>query len=142
MGGEAELMLVQINVMADESDKFAANSFYRWLLRDRELNRSGAVSLADESRPGEMGSLDVINVLLTQGTGLLSLALSYATWRDSRPKPPSVKITVGVRSVVLSGEPPEVFKSKVQTLLEDETPADEQRRSQHISAQDKGTTGS
>lgn len=110
---------VQIDILAERHDTLAVNSLYRWLLRDRDLSRCGAVSLGGEAAPGEMGLPDVINVVLTQTTGLLTLALSYLSWRDSRSKAPPVRITVGVQSVILSDESPDDAEREVAALLPD-----------------------
>jgi Effector Associated Constant Component 1 len=67
---------------------------YQWLADDPELRLSG-IELTREERDdaGTMGlSLDAINVLLSNSISLGGLILSYRAWRDSRSKPPKIRI--------------------------------------------------
>jgi hypothetical protein len=87
---------VQVRVgLAGGGDPAAITSLFRWLARDPEVRRHAEVSLDSGGSAGEMGALDVINIVPTQGVGLLGLALAYAAWRDSRAKAPPMTISIG-----------------------------------------------
>ena len=111
-------MLIQVGVV-DERDATAISSFFRWLTRDREMRRHAEVSLAHAGSAGEMGALDLINVVLTQSVGLLSLAVAYAAWRDSRVKAPQIAVTVGGTTIVLADESAASMQWKLRALLDD-----------------------
>jgi Effector Associated Constant Component 1 len=113
-------VLIQVGVV--EGDAAAIGSFFRWLTRDREMRRHAEVSLADAGSAGEMGALDLINVVLTQSVGLLSLAVAYAGWRDSRVKAPQITVTVGGTTIVLADESAASMQRKLQALLDDPGP--------------------
>jgi hypothetical protein len=108
---------VSIDIPADDADQLMLNSFYRWLSRDQDVRRYASVSLAPSGSAGEMGGLDTINILLTQGISLLNLAIAFAAWRDSRAKSSTIRVTVGDLSVTLSDESPEMAQSRIQVLL-------------------------
>jgi hypothetical protein len=73
-----------------DSDDQALNQLYWWLRDDDVVARSAEVSLGPAVQPGQMGSLDVVDVVLTNVTSLLSLVLAYASWRQSKAVPTSV----------------------------------------------------
>lgn len=93
-------MLVQIETRDGDPD--GTHSLFRWLSRDPGTRGSARVTLAGGRAEGYMGALDVINVFLTQATGLASLAVAIASWRDSRSGPAPLRITVGERAVEIS----------------------------------------
>jgi hypothetical protein len=95
-------MQLQITVRGDDS--LATMSLFRWLVRDPDSRRDVAVSLDADAPEGSMGSLDVINAILTQATSIASLAVAIASWRDSRSKPASIKLMIGKRSLNVEGD--------------------------------------
>jgi Effector Associated Constant Component 1 len=96
-------MLVEIGFASDGNPE-ELSSLFRWLARDVELGRAARVLLVPAGAPGgEMGALDVINVVLSQATGLASLAVAYEGWRDSRKRSSPVTMTANDVIVVLTG---------------------------------------
>jgi hypothetical protein len=109
---------VQVGLDGD-SDPAAVSSLYRWLVRDPEMKQHAEVSLASGGAAGDMGALDVINIALTQAISLLSLAVAYAAWRDSRSKAPPITITIeGGASATLGRDSEENARLKLAALLE------------------------
>ena len=98
---------VDIEVIAVD-DSGASASLFRWLKRDPDARRTVSASLSGEAPAGSMGSVEVINAVLSQATSLATLAVAIASWRDSRAGRPSIKATVGARSVALEGDPSEI----------------------------------
>jgi hypothetical protein len=79
--------------LGGDPDGEALTSLYRWLDRDRDVT----VSLVPAAElPGDMGGgFEVIAAVLSNGIALGSLIVAYLSWRDSRPKPPPVRIEYG-----------------------------------------------
>jgi hypothetical protein len=123
-------MLVEIGVAGD-GDPAVVTSLYRWLERDPGIREDAEVSLPSGGSAEEMGSLDVINVVLTQGISLLSLAVAYAGWRGSRPKAPPITVAIGEVRVTLSDETVEKAQLKLQTLLGTAPPGSNTGDSKH-----------
>ncbi|MEU9314099.1 hypothetical protein [Streptomyces sp. NPDC048256] len=63
----------------------------------QRLDGTGAVRQA----PRHMGTVEVIDTFLGQGSSALNLAMSYAAWRAARPAAPPITITV-----TATGRPP------------------------------------
>jgi hypothetical protein len=116
-GDEEICVHAWIEVTSDDGDQLAVNSLFRWLLRDRDARRDASFSLETRGPVGEMGALEVINVLLAEGTGFLNLAVAIAAWRESRQKPAAVTVIVNDRSVTLAGEAAEDTQHKLQVLV-------------------------
>ncbi len=108
-------MHLKISVASGEGT-LAVTSLFRWLTRDPDARLQVTVSMAADAADGSMGSLDVINVVLSQATGIASLAVAIASWRQSRDDITSVKAIVGQRSVSLEGNPVEVARA-ISSLL-------------------------
>jgi hypothetical protein len=108
---------VQLRIeVSSDAGNLAVSSLYRWLLRDPDARRDATVSLDADASDGAMGSLDIINVVLTQATSIASLAVAIASWRDSRSKPASIKITVCEQTVSLKGDSAKMTDSISQLL--------------------------
>ncbi|MGK8506055.1 effector-associated constant component EACC1 [Nocardia asiatica] len=71
----------------------SASSLYRWLAADPDVSRNATIALGDDKEPGGMGgTLEVVNVVLGNAISLSSLLVAIASWRNSRPQPPSVTV--------------------------------------------------
>jgi Effector Associated Constant Component 1 len=116
---------VSIDVVVDGGDPSAVNSLFRWLQRDRALRRGSSVSLSAQGPPGEMGALEAVNVIVTQGTALANLALAFAAWRDSRAKPVPISVTVNAQTIILGAEDPDDMEREIRSLLATEAANDE-----------------
>jgi hypothetical protein len=66
-----------------DADARALSSMYRWLRQDPDLCRELDVELVSDPRPGQMGAVDVLSVVLTQLTGIGGLAVAVAGCRSS-----------------------------------------------------------
>ena len=102
----------------DNEDPATAASLYRWLRDDPDSRRDLDVALDSEPRPGQMGAFDVITALVTESTGIGSLAVAFAAWRDSRRRPPTVKVSLGADAVVLSADSVEQLTAALTELAE------------------------
>ncbi|GGM66658.1 hypothetical protein GCM10011608_59970 [Micromonospora sonchi] len=83
-----------------------------WLLDDDDVVRSAEVSIRPSGQPGQMGGLEVIDVVISNAVGLASLAIAYASWRNSRRQHLSVTFTRddGLEVTVRSGSPADIQK--------------------------------
>ena len=69
-----------------------ADALFHWLRADAELARCAVIE-SGPAHPGQMGALEIINVVLSQATALSGLAVAVSTWRRTRPTSPAVTIT-------------------------------------------------
>jgi hypothetical protein len=80
-------------------------SLYNWLRSDPDV-RPVRVGL-DSGRPhGSMGALDVINVTLDHITAISAVLIAFASWRQSRPRPPDVTIRINGTTVQVPRDMP------------------------------------
>jgi hypothetical protein len=115
---------VQMAITGDDSE--ALLSLHEWLMNDVDVVRSAAVGLRSMPKPGDMGAVEIISVVLSTSIGLASFAVSFATWRRTRSEP---RITVQTRDVYLtfsieSGEEARQIVETFSEMLEEGTPED------------------
>ncbi|MEU9542779.1 effector-associated constant component EACC1 [Streptomyces mirabilis] len=108
-----------MRVMADDVTQ-EVMSLYRWLCDDEEATRNATVSLAEDTRPGELGlSIEEIEFLISSGFNAGSLLLAIANWRSSRQHASPVRIELGRpgRTIVTVAEDtPEAIERAVRIL--------------------------
>jgi hypothetical protein len=75
-----------VRVLIASKDSGDINSLYDWLRADRDLVRSAEITSEGTYDQTSMGALEVVSIILTEMTGLGSLAVSFATWWQSRSK--------------------------------------------------------
>ncbi|WP_406279627.1 hypothetical protein [Embleya sp. NBC_00896] len=120
-------MLVQVSVVGDEGIEVAA--LQRWLAMDPDVRGGAAMSYAEDGTTGAMGAtLDVVNVVLSNGIGLSGLLVAIAGWRRSRapiagPGGPDIVVRRGDVEVVLSGASEADISRAVRALEEPGDPA-------------------
>ncbi|MFC4021460.1 hypothetical protein ACFOW4_26455 [Micromonospora sp. GCM10011542] len=73
-------------------DAAASGELFDWLRADASLIREAEVR-PGPAEPGNLGALEIIDVVLGQATAISSLALAVETWRRSRPHRESLTIT-------------------------------------------------
>lgn len=102
-------MEITITFGADPGD---APSLRRWLMAERRLRGHAVVSATPAVQvPGQMGgALDVVNVVLSNSIALGSLITSVAAWRNSRPRPPQIRLERGGSVVTLYDSSPELVE--------------------------------
>ncbi|NUR61405.1 MAG: hypothetical protein HOV87_22495 [Catenulispora sp.] len=100
---------------SDEASASALTSLYRWLREDETVTGEVKIALGEETRPEAMGAVEVVTALLTQLTATGSLAVSFLTWRDSRPAAPRVRIRNGKASI--DGNDAEITPERLAAAL-------------------------
>jgi predicted dehydrogenase len=116
---------VEVVIRVDDLQGPQAHSLYRWLTVDPQVVPDTTVSLAPEPAPpgaGEMGALEVVNVVLGNGVALGSLVVAVCSWRESRSRPPTVRIERDDVSVVIEDASPETVRRVIEALTDDGTP--------------------
>jgi hypothetical protein len=82
------------------------------------------VALDDaEAGPEQMGAADVLSVVMTQLTGIGSLAVAFAAWRDSRAQTPVVKFTLGGAAIECGAESVEQLTAALAALADQQAAA-------------------
>ncbi|WP_439677597.1 effector-associated constant component EACC1 [Embleya sp. MST-111070] len=113
-------MLVQVRVVGDEGIEVAA--LQRWLAMDPDLRGGAVTSYAEDDTTDTMGAtLDVVNVVLSNGIGLSGLLVAIAGWRRSRAPitgagGPDIVVRRGDVEVVLSGATEDDIARAVRAL--------------------------
>jgi Effector Associated Constant Component 1 len=85
-------MDLRITIAGHDQQIRQIGDLYRWLIADSDVAAAADISLVSQASPsGHMGAVtDAINLVLTQAESLASVALAYATWRQSRHDAPPV----------------------------------------------------
>ena len=104
--------------MLEAGDNLALNSLFRWLARDSDLRRCVQLSLGSAAFEDTMGSFDIINAVLAQTVSIASLAVSIASWRDSRAEHPSIRVSVDGQSVTILYDTVKEITGKLHSLCE------------------------
>lgn len=86
----------------DEASTRALTSLYRWFREDLSAGADTKVELEAGTEPGHMGAADVLCMALTQLTSIGSLAVAFATWRESRSSAPPLRIRLGDATLELT----------------------------------------
>lgn len=107
-------MKVQIAI-ASAGDSLAIMSLYRWIASSQDI----CVSLEPVAVTDTMGSLDVINAILTQATSTATLAVTIASWLGSRREAPPIRITAGERVVIINSKSSDTVNAIIQMLEEE-----------------------
>ncbi|MEV6671398.1 hypothetical protein [Streptomyces sp. NPDC051162] len=109
-------MRIRINATTDDERRAVAD-LYEWLRQDPEVRRGATVERVRPWRSGgAMGTVEIINVIVSQGFTALNLALSYASWRTARPAAPPIVINVAGRSIVAQDSSDETVRRLVEAL--------------------------
>jgi hypothetical protein len=109
-------MEIEISVVGDPGE-LEVQSLYGWLRRDADFRRDAEVRLGSGGRRGDMGALDVINVLVPDGISLANLALAYVAWRGSRSHDSQIKVVVNGATVTVGNESAEQVSRELDSLL-------------------------
>ncbi|HEY0640253.1 MAG TPA: hypothetical protein VGD67_21700 [Pseudonocardiaceae bacterium] len=109
-------MNVTITVTGDGQ---SLDQLYGWLRKDTDVARSGKLSARSTGTSGEMGALDVIDVVLSNTTGIAALAVGYATWRRSSSGRPRTTFTSGRTSVTVEGGSDDDIRRIIDTLSDE-----------------------
>ncbi|MFF0161658.1 hypothetical protein ACFYRY_29565 [Streptomyces sp. NPDC005263] len=78
-------MRVQVRVAADDGGE-TLTDLYRWFREDGDLRDHAEVRIRTPRQTGgQLGVVEIIDVILSNAIGGGGLALSYAAWRRARP---------------------------------------------------------
>lgn len=107
-----------------ETTARALTSLYRWLREDPTVDGDTRVRLmAADAEPEHLGSADVVCAALSQLSSIGSLAVSFATWRDSRAAAPPVRIHLGAGTVEYTEASAEELTAALHALAARSSPA-------------------
>ncbi len=100
-----------------EATARALTSLYRWLREDPTVDGDTRVRLlAADAQPGRMGAADALCAALSQLSAIGSLAVSFATWRDSRAVAPPVRIRFGAGAIEFADTTAEELAAALHAL--------------------------
>ncbi|MEV8318396.1 hypothetical protein AB0Q95_29975 [Streptomyces sp. NPDC059900] len=109
---------MELTLRVDEVVGGESEALFRWLHQEEELRGQARVTARAADIPGAMGgTLDVVDVVLSNVIALTSLLATLLAWRSSRPSPaPAVQLEVNGVSVVVNTDDPEIVRSLIETL--------------------------
>ncbi|OQR63100.1 hypothetical protein B6E66_15800 [Streptomyces maremycinicus] len=99
--------------------QFVVDELHEWLIGDTDLRRTARISRSSRGATGTMGVTDVVEVVIGQGIAALNLALAYATWRSTRPRPPGIVVTLPGGTLTVTDDSPEALE-RILAALRDE----------------------
>lgn len=108
--------MLNLRIEPVDDDPGVTSSLYRWLRDDMAAGPDGEIALESVTGPGQMGAADVITAVLTQLTGVGSLAIAFSAWRGSRSRPPAVRFTLEGDSIELDADSAEVLTAALTAL--------------------------
>lgn len=85
-------MLVEI-LISTAGDKHELEDFYHWLRQDVGIVRAGTVTASAPATTGAMGAFETVSMILSNASGLASLAISYSSWLRARKNPSPLTFT-------------------------------------------------
>lgn len=96
---------MEVVITADD-DTTALHSLYQWLSEDPDLVQAADVSMGSTPGTGQMGALDILNVVLPSAMSLATLVSTYVMWRKGRQETAEVTFSVdGVTTTVRNASP-------------------------------------
>ncbi|MFB7214679.1 hypothetical protein [Streptomyces sp. NPDC056255] len=102
---------------AEQDDGGATSDLCTWLRQDSDVRQYASINLTPSAgHPGAMGAVEIINLVVGQGLTALNLALSYASWRMTRPTAPPITFTVGDTSITVSDGSEQSLRRIVELL--------------------------
>jgi hypothetical protein len=102
--------------ISSEKDPYELTQLYHWLRQDAQLVREAEIGMASPGGTGQMGVFDVVTVVLTQFTGLASLAVAFAGWRQSRRQVCELTVRRGDVVVTINDQSPEEVQRLIASL--------------------------
>lgn len=132
-------MHIRVETTADEGQE-ALSDLHTWLRLDADVRRHATMELVPYGKPsGTMGTVEVIDMFLSQGFSALNLAMSYAAWRAARPAAPPITITVTATGLPLTVD--DASQETIRRIVEALRAASESDRTDGPPAQDGDEAG-
>jgi hypothetical protein len=113
--------IVELKILIDSPEaEQDLLSLYQWLSRDPTLRRTAEITIADAANQTGVMGLDAasLNAIVGNLLGAGSLLMSILAWKDSHPKPPTVRIEHGEATKVVEGDSSEAVQSILDALGE------------------------
>lgn len=108
--------MTEVRIGVDEGSVLA---LYQWLAEDSDVRRNTALSLAHGGRPGDMGGLEVINVVVSNVIAFSGLVVAITSWWGSRTNAPPVEIERDGVRVIVNDDSPETIQRVIEALSAD-----------------------
>ncbi|GID91525.1 hypothetical protein ACFQFC_09965 [Amorphoplanes digitatis] len=108
-------------------------SLHDWIRHDPAIARQSEIVLGSSGRaPDQQGTLDVIDVVLSNATALAALAVSYATWRQARRAESRTTFRSGPHEVSVNGDEADPAKQIVEAIPPGEEEPDAPRHPDQV----------
>jgi hypothetical protein len=117
-------VFVQLTIAA-ENDVLATGSLFSWLRKSPLEDDGSTLELRVGGDGSAMGTLDTINILVSNSVSLASLLLAYTAWRQSRRAAPTITFTVDSITVTAEDATPATVERITRVLEAALTPDDD-----------------
>jgi hypothetical protein len=113
---------MRVSMVGDGAEE-ELRSLRAWLLESPEIRQHARISWeAEEPKPGEMGggsTFEAIKLVTDNLWQIATFALSYAAWKKTRTRNPSVTIEHDGRRITIEGEDSGMVERIAQELARD-----------------------
>lgn len=120
-GAEGDGDVMRISMVGEGAEE-ELRSLRSWLLESPEIRQRAKISWEiEEPKAGEMGggTFEAIQLVTDNLWQTVTFALSYAAWRKTRTRNPSVTIEHNDKRVTIEGGDSRTVESIVQALSQD-----------------------
>jgi predicted dehydrogenase len=114
---------LRVQVTADETSP-GTFDLYQWLTDDPDVARTAELALAHDDQPDTLGSLEEINVVVSNLTALAGLLVTVATWREARARGAETRVERPGVSLRIESTDPEAIRRLLQQLADADGPAE------------------
>lgn len=97
-------------VITAGDDTTTLHSLYEWLSEDEDVVRTADLAMGSTPDTGQMGALDILNVVLPNAIAFGTLVSTYAMWRKGRQETADITISIDGASISVRNASPETLQ--------------------------------
>lgn len=116
-------MQFRVQVTADEMNPGTLD-LYQWLTDDPDVARTAELALAHDEQPDTLGTLEAIDIVVSNLTALAGLLVTVATWREARARGAETRVERRGVSLRIESTDPEEMRRLLQQLAGSDGPAE------------------
>ncbi|MFJ7209146.1 hypothetical protein ACIQWR_37145 [Streptomyces sp. NPDC098789] len=119
--GLGAMVQILIRCVTEDDGDDVSSELYEWLVDDAGARRHATPELRqDAPEPGQLGTLEVVQLALSGAFSATSLGVLIAQWREQRRIAAAPKITITVekdgKQFAVTGSDPEEIKQRLEEL--------------------------
>ncbi|MET3985270.1 hypothetical protein [Streptomyces sp. PvR034] len=115
------MVQILIRCVTEDDGDDVSSELFEWLVDDADARRHARPELRqDAPEPGQLGTLEVVQLTLSGAFSAASLGFLIAQWREQRRLAAVPKITITVekdgKQIAVTGSDPDEIKCKLEEL--------------------------